>query len=264
MGTGEDYTYSNPYVSSDVQSAYNYAEPIPVYVEAPVYTESQAPATNVVVNNSPSDVNVDNQAPAATPSPTLAPETAEPAAAPPSDQSQAADQSQATDDPKVKEAVGLFDEGRALFAKGDYAGAQAKVDKAIGIMPQDRVLHEFRALVLFAQQKYSEAAATLYAVLSVGPGWNWDTLKSFYPNVDTFTQQLRTLEAHAKSNSKAADERFVLAYLYLAMGQMEPAIKMLEQVTSLAPKDQLSAQILKAIKPKQPEAPTDRPQAGSG
>src|SRR5262249_19913277 len=167
----------------------------------------------------------------------------------------------AEEDPKVKEAVGLFDEGRELFKRGDYAGAQAKVDRAIGVLPQDRVLHEFRALVLFAQGKSPEAAATLYAVLAAGPGWNWDTLKSFYPDVDTYTKQLRALEAHAKDNPKAADDRFVLAYHYLGLGQTDSAAKMLEQVVSLQPKDQLSAQILGALKPAPPDK--DRPPAAA-
>ena len=42
-------------------------------------------------------------------------------------------------------------------------------------MPNDASLHEFRALVLFALGQYEQAAATLYAVLSNGPGWDWTT-----------------------------------------------------------------------------------------
>ena len=48
-------------------------------------------------------------------------------------------------------------------------------------------LHEFLALVFFAQGKYDQAAAPLYAVLSVGPGWDWTTLSGMYPDVDTYT-----------------------------------------------------------------------------
>ncbi len=43
-------------------------------------------------------------------------------------------------------------------------------------MPNDAALHEFRALVLFALQRYDDAAAALYAVLTAGPGWDWATL----------------------------------------------------------------------------------------
>jgi hypothetical protein len=37
-------------------------------------------------------------------------------------------------------------------------------------MANDTSLHEFLALVYFAQGKYDKAAEPLYAVLSVGPG----------------------------------------------------------------------------------------------
>ena len=40
---------------------------------------------------------------------------------------------------------------------------------AAGALPGDAVLHEFRALCLFALGEYQQAASPLYAVLSVGP-----------------------------------------------------------------------------------------------
>jgi TolA-binding protein len=251
----DNFTYSNPYVQSTsdtvVQPVYNYSQPITAY------TEPQAPVTTGVANYSPAETSVESQPAPATPSPTAVPPPAEPTAAPP------ADDSQPTDDPAVKAAVPIFDEGRELFKKGDYAGAEAKVGKAIGILPQDRVLHEFRALVLFAEQKYPDAASTLYAVVASGPGWNWETLSSYYPDVDVYTRQLRALEAHTRANPKSADDHFVLAYHYLVMGKTDNAIKMLERVTNLLPKDQLSAQILSALKSKRPEA-AERRQDNSG
>ena len=45
--------------------------------------------------------------------------------------------------------------------------------------------------MLFALKRYDEAAAALYAVLSVGPGWDWTTLISLYADPETYTQQLR-------------------------------------------------------------------------
>ena len=85
-------------------------------------------------------------------------------------------------------------------------------------MPNDPTLHEFRALALFALGRYDEAAAALYAVLSVGPGWDWLTLISLYGNPDTYTQQLRALESYVTQNPNSAAGRFVLAYHYLTAG----------------------------------------------
>ncbi len=84
--------------------------------------------------------------------------------------------------------------------------------------PMTRRMHEFLALAYFAQGKYQQAAAPLYAVLSVRPGWDWTTLSGMYPDVDTYTAQLRALEAYVKANPDSAQGRFVLAYQYLAQG----------------------------------------------
>jgi tetratricopeptide (TPR) repeat protein len=238
--TSDSYDYSNPFADASApafQSVYNYLTPIPVYTE-PQY----APATE----------------PASSPDPAAYP--AVPGVVAPTDTPPDA---QPPEDPKVTKAVGLFDQGRELFKRGDYAGAQAKVDQAIAVLPQDRVLHEFRALTLVAQGKYGDAAATLYAVLSAGPGWNWDTLKSFYPDAATYTTQLRALETHARENPKSPDDRFVLAYHYLVLGQTSAAIKALEELQGLVPKDQLTAQILAALKSSPPQR-SDAPQPGSG
>jgi len=241
LGAATSYAYSNPYAADVpvVSQVYNYSQPIPAYTEpAPttIIVESQ-PATAVASSS-------------AVPGVTAAPPTADPPPdAPP-------------EDPKVAAAVPIFDDARALFLKGDYKGAQTTVEKALEILPQDRVMHEFRGLTLFAQGKYTEAAATLYAVMAAGPGWTWDTLKSFYSDPATYTQQLRALEADAKKNAQSADDRFVLAYHYLVLGQNDAAAKALEQVTKLLPKDQLSEQLLAALKPK--PADDGRPAPGTG
>ena len=92
-------------------------------------------------------------------------------------------------------AVAKFDSARAAFGTGDYAGALKLTDEALKVLPNDATLHEFRALVLFAVGKYDLAAGPLYAVLSVGPGWDWTTMAGLYPNIDVYTSQLRKLEA---------------------------------------------------------------------
>ena len=90
-------------------------------------------------------------------------------------------------------------------------------------------LHEFLALVLFAQGKYEQAAAPLYAVLSVGPGWDWTTLIGNYSDAGVYTEQLRGLEAFVKANPKSAQAQFVLAYHYISQGHGEAAIKPLKR-----------------------------------
>ncbi len=142
-------------------------------------------------------------------------------------------------------AVATFDQARDVFKKGDYTQALRLTDQALKTLPNDAVLHEFRALNLFALKKYDEAAATLYAVLSVGPGWDWTTLSSLYPDLETYTAQLRALEEYRNAHPDSAAAHFVLAYHYLTAGHDDAAVKELQQVVKLQPNDQLSAQLLK-------------------
>jgi tetratricopeptide (TPR) repeat protein len=141
-------------------------------------------------------------------------------------------------------ALATFGSARQTFQSGEYSQALQLTDQALAQLPNDATLHEFRALCLFALQKYEQAAAPLYAVLSVGPGWDWTTLAGLYPSIDVYTQQLRALEAFTRSNPKSAAGHFVLAYHYLTQGHIDAAVGELKQVVALSPQDKLSAQLI--------------------
>jgi tetratricopeptide (TPR) repeat protein len=151
------------------------------------------------------------------------------------------------DDPAVAAANAALDQARAAFQRGDYAQAQALAEQAIASLPSDATLHEFRALTLFAQARYKEAAAALYAVLAAGPGWDWPTMASFYADVATYTRQLRDLEDYVRQHPDDAAARFVLAYQYLVQGHKDAAVTHLRAVVRLKPEDKLSAALLRAL-----------------
>lgn len=159
------------------------------------------------------------------------------------------------------EGMGLFDQSREAFSKGDYNQALALCNQTLKTMPNDAVVHEFRSLVLFALKKYRESAAAAYAVLSAGPGWDWTTLISLYGNSADYTTQLRALEAFVRENRGSSDGRFLLAYHYLTGGHPEAARTQLSEVDKLTPKDQLVTQLLTLLATKSPDdvAPTPRP-----
>lgn len=159
-----------------------------------------------------------------------------------------------------EQASTMLGEARTSFYDGDYATALTMVDQAIQKSPSDPVLHEFRGLVLFATKKYDQAAPTIYAVLSAGPGWDWTTLVSLYPNVDTYTQQLRALEQYRKANPKSAQARFLLAYHYLSAGHSNAALTEFKEVVKLQPADQLSAQMVKTLTPPAEGEPVPAPE----
>jgi hypothetical protein len=158
-------------------------------------------------------------------------------------------------------AAQQFDAARQAFQAKRYDVALQTVDKAIQQLPGDPTLHEFRALVLFAQRDYWGAASTLYPVLAVGPGWDWQTLRGLYPDEQTYTDQLRALEQFARDHPQDAACRFVLAYHYLVLESRDAAIRTLKAVVALQPQDQVSARILQLLETK-PDA--DRPAPGPG
>ncbi|SIO60345.1 Tetratricopeptide repeat-containing protein [Singulisphaera sp. GP187] len=187
------------------------------------------------------------------------------AAAPAADYSQPISTTAASPEPAVADqATSAFDQAREAFKAGDYANALQLDQQALTQMPNDTTLHEFLALVLFAQGKYEQAAAPLYAVLSVGPGWDWTTLSGMYPDVATYTGQLRNLETYIAANPKSAQARFVLAYQYLSEGHDENAVDQLKQVVKLQPDDTLSAQLVARFQPSGDAPPASAGSAPAG
>lgn len=162
------------------------------------------------------------------------------------------------------------------FQQNDYDQALDIVNKGITQSPSDAVLHEFRALVLFAKGDYQQAAATINAVLAVGPGWNWETVRKIYPSVATYTNQLRALESFVKQNPQDSASRFLLAYHYMIGGHQDAAASKLSDVVRLTPDDRVAADLLQMLQAPapgvtaaqasatpspQPPAPTNRPAA---
>jgi tetratricopeptide (TPR) repeat protein len=154
---------------------------------------------------------------------------------------------EASPSPEVQAGTSHMNLARAAFLAQNYADALREIDLAIQALPNDAALHEFRALVFFATKDYKSAAATLYAVLSAGPGWNWATLSGMYASTTTYTDQLRELEEYVNRNPAAPDARFVLAYHYLTCGHTAQAREQYEAVLKLHPGDQLSGQLLTLV-----------------
>ncbi|MBI3839523.1 MAG: tetratricopeptide repeat protein [Planctomycetia bacterium] len=146
-----------------------------------------------------------------------------------------------------EKALSIFESAHSFFKRGEYQLALAQTNRAVALLPNDSLMHEFRGLCLFALQDYGQAAAATYAVLSIGPGWDSATLMSLYPNASVYNEQLRALETYRDENPNAAAARFLLAYHYMLAGHNDKATAELETVVELEPKDQLSAQLLKGL-----------------
>lgn len=153
------------------------------------------------------------------------------------------------------------DEAVAEFKARDYGDALVQLDRALQNSPNDAALHEFRALVLFAMGRYDKAAETLYGVLSVGPGWDWPTLRNLYDNVDTYTQQLRRLEVAKKQDPTNPALQFLLGYHYLTCGYPQQALAAFEQVLKVQPEDKVAQEMVKMLSSvgESPNTPTPPP-----
>jgi tetratricopeptide (TPR) repeat protein len=170
--------------------------------------------------------------------------------------------------------AGLADAGNpdvdlavAKFQANDYAGALALVDGVIRVQPADAAAHELRALILFAMQDYSQAAATIHSVLAIGPGWDWTTLSSLYPDIQIYTQQLQALENYVSLHPRQADARFLLAYHYMTEGHTDAAAGQLKAAVDLKPNDKLAADLLRMVgsagaAPPPPAAVAEQPAGG--
>jgi tetratricopeptide (TPR) repeat protein len=223
LSPGDNFAYSNPYYAEPAeqtvvvqQPALDYSNPIPEpTVDQTVYAFPPPP-----------DVAEDGTVGTLPTGPPPPPETG---------------------DENVTEANRLFDAARDAFKGGDYARAQDQVEKAIAKLPSDATLHEFRALTLFAQGKYKEAAATLYAVLAAGPGWDWETMRGLYSDAGVYTRQMRALEEYQRKNPDAGYAHFLLAYHYLVLGSKDEAVRQLREAVRVEPNDKLSAALIKAL-----------------
>jgi hypothetical protein len=164
------------------------------------------------------------------------------------DYSQPIDAAAAPPEPStLDQAETLLTAARDAFRAGDYTRAAGLADQTLRQTPNDPALHELCALIAFALGRYDEAAAPLYAVLTAGPGWDWTTMIGLYPDADTYTGQLRALEAYVNAHPDSAAARFVLGYHYLVQGHNDAAGAQFQKVAELQPKDDLSARFAKAL-----------------
>ena len=151
--------------------------------------------------------------------------------------------------PADQQSLAVFDDGLAKFKAGDYQGALDQFNVALKDRPTDPVVHEVRALALFALGDYQQAGAALNSLLSSAPGMDWTTMSGLYGNPDDYTAQLRKLEAYCGEHRDDAAAYFVLAYQYLVLGSKDTAIKALEVVVKNQPKDVTAKRMLDALVP---------------
>jgi tetratricopeptide (TPR) repeat protein len=145
-------------------------------------------------------------------------------------------------------AIQRFDLARERFALGDYNGAAKYVDEAIRWLPNDPTLHQFRALTFFARKRYREAAAVLYSVLAVSPGWDTATVTNLYDTPERYLMQVNQLAQYAATHPDAVETQFLLAYHYAITGDLASAFRQLQIVNAARPNDRVVKSLMSAIR----------------
>jgi tetratricopeptide (TPR) repeat protein len=158
---------------------------------------------------------------------------------------------------EVQQSFSDFDVGLEAFKNGKYTDALASFNTALQKNGSDPVLHEVRALALFATEDYKGAAAALNSLLASAPGMDWTTMSGLYGDSEKYTEQLRKLESYCKANPRDPASAFVLAYHYLVIGSKDSAIRALKVVVENQPSDTVAKRMLSALEP--PPAPKTEP-----
>jgi protein involved in temperature-dependent protein secretion len=95
---------------------------------------------------------------------------------------------------------------------------------------------------------YRSAAMEAHAALALGPPIDWSTLYAYYDNAETYTDQLRALEAFVRSNPKKAEGPFLLGYHYIMIGSKDYAKKQLTAALAMTPTDKLAEKLVEQLK----------------
>jgi len=134
-------------------------------------------------------------------------------------------------------ATMLFDSATVAFRAGNYKEALSNTERAMSEFPKDVVMHEFRALCLFALRDYKQSSAAMHALLASGPGWDWTTVSSLYADLEIYKSQLQALENDCARNPDDAARQFLVAYHQMTAGNEEAARVSISKARALLPKD---------------------------
>ena len=112
----------------------------------------------------------------------------------------------------------VFSAARDSFKAGDYQRALDLADQVLKQTPNVAVVHEFRALALFALKRYDEAAAVDYAVLSAGPGLELVDARRTLSRRRHLHQPAPGPGGVRRGQPNSSSARFLLAYHYMVEG----------------------------------------------
>jgi hypothetical protein len=138
-------------------------------------------------------------------------------------------------------------QGEYAFHARNYMAANRAWQHAVVDDPSNGALAMKLALALFAVGKYREAAGTTQQVLMLLPEEKWgqaaSDYKKLYSNPKDYLDQLKSLAKAAADKPNDPALRFLLGFHYGYSGRVGDAVRELNKLVQLEPKDQLGRKL---------------------
>ena len=152
-----------------------------------------------------------------------------------------------TTDPAAASSEPFDRQGEYAFRARDYMAANRDWQHAVVDDPSNGALAMKLALAMFAVGKYREAAGTTQQVLMLLPQEKWgqavSDYKKLYANPKDYLDQLKSLAKAAVDKPNDPALRFLLGFHYGYSGRVADAVRELNKLVQLEPKDQLGRKL---------------------
>jgi tetratricopeptide (TPR) repeat protein len=150
-------------------------------------------------------------------------------------------------EPQAASSEPFDQQGEDAFRARDYMAANRAWQHAVVDDPSNGALAMKLALALFAVGEYQEAAGATQRVLMLLPQEKWGQVvsdhKKLYANPKDYLDQLRSLSKAAADKPNDPALRFLLGFHYGYSGRVADALRELDKLVQLEPKDRLGSKL---------------------
>jgi thioredoxin-like negative regulator of GroEL len=135
-------------------------------------------------------------------------------------------------------------------------GAIEDWKQALDAGPPNPMLLMLLGQAYFATGSYREATVTTQTAMHALPQDQWGVVVSnrgeLYRNSKSYLVQLEQLESAVHENPQDAAQRFLLAFQYAFLGYPQPAVRELDKVVELEPRDEMAEELRQTLVPRLP------------
>jgi tetratricopeptide (TPR) repeat protein len=153
----------------------------------------------------------------------------------------------------VPSSSDFISRGETEFRAGHYTTAVQMWRHALVDDPKNGGVMMMLSQAMFAVGQYDEAAGAAQYGMSLLPPDKWGGVvqryKELYGNQQDYTDELKRLEKARDASPEAPAIRFLLGYHFGFLGYPKQAVRELDKVLELAPKDDMARKLLEQFKP---------------